>query len=75
MYQVIVPLMNHSVTPKTRDSYLMQFKNAKIDKILLCTFGYGPDPDQDVITASHLRENIEFFQKKELMQVFGSDVP
>ena len=28
MYNIIVPLFNHSVTKKTRDVYLKQFKEA-----------------------------------------------
>ena len=39
MYSVTVPLFNHSVTDSTRNTYLKQFKVAKIDRILLCVFG------------------------------------
>ena len=63
MYSVIVPLFNRSLTEETRDVYLKQFKDAKIDRILLCTFGYGTDSASDIETANSLRENIEFFGK------------
>ena len=64
MYNVIVPLFNRSVTDRTRDIYLKQFKEAKIDQIFLCTFGYGTEPESDIVTANALRENIEFFKNE-----------
>ena len=64
MYNVIVPLFNRSVTDRTRDIYLKQFKEAKIDQIFLCTFGYGTQPESDIVTANALRENIEFFKNE-----------
>ncbi len=64
MYQMYVPLMNQSVTPQTRETYLKQFKAAKIDKIFLAVFGYGADPATDFVTAASLRENIDFFHRE-----------
>ena len=64
MYNIIVPLFNHSVTKKTRDVYLKQFKEAKINRILLAIFGYGTEFASDIATADSLRENIEFFRKE-----------
>ena len=64
MYNVIVPLFNRSVTADTRDVYLKQFKDARISRILLAIFGYGTDPESDLVTANSLRENIEFFRKE-----------
>ena len=64
MYNIIVPLFNHSVTKKNRDIYLKQFKEAKINRILLAIFGYGTEFASDIATADSLRENIEFFRKE-----------
>ncbi len=62
MYNTYVPLFNYSVTPDTRDVYLKQFKEAKINNILLVISGFGDDPETDKTTASKLRTNIEFFK-------------
>ena len=64
MYSVTVPLFNHSVTDSTRNTYLKQFKEAKIDRILLCVFGYGTDPETDEITALSIKKNIDFFRNE-----------
>ncbi len=64
MYQTYVPLMNYSVTPQTRKTYLKQFKEAKVNKIFLSVFGYGDDPATDFVMAAALRENIDFFRRE-----------
>lgn len=66
MYNTYVPLFNKSVTPDTRDTYLNQFKEAKIDKIFLVISGYGDDPETDKETAEKLKENIEFFKSNQI---------
>lgn len=64
MYSVIVPLTNSTVTKETRDIYLKQLKAAKVNRIFLDIFGYGTEPETDLITAEALRENIEFFGRE-----------
>ncbi len=63
MYSTVVPLFNQSVTEKTRDIYLKQFKDAGIREILLAIFGYPDDPADDRLAVDAVRKNIEFFRE------------
>ena len=64
MYSITVPLFNRSINDDTRNIYLKQFKEAKINRILLAISGYGKDPASDEIISLKLKENIDFFREE-----------
>ncbi len=56
MYKISVPIFNVSITKETREKYLKQLKEAKVDRIFLCC--YWPKVDE----ISSFKENIAYFK-------------
>ncbi len=63
MIQTVVPIMNASVTEKTREIYLSQMRECGIEQILLTTVRFICNADEENRVIASLRENIAFFRK------------
>ena len=57
MYKISAPVMNETVTEKTREIYLKQCKEAKINRLFIAIDSYK------IYDEKLLKENIDFFKQ------------
>ena len=62
MYKISIPVMNDSLTPETRESFLELLKEAEIERIFIVLMQLGSTEEETADALSRLHDSAKFFK-------------